>query len=723
MASDQQRNEPSHAGQGDTALYREVERARHAAMRRLHNEQVPLKKIAKFFGCSKRTVRRVCTNDRGEDLSEDQHYVESWDATVTDVDALDHTPLWSLHEAGSARADLHPGHQSHAKGEEESDDIGLESSGESDQPDDDPDYTAPDPEPPSWLLSERRVSARLRQEPAPYVRTSLSPDAVLRMPRYRSKPTGSRRHVTVAESDPSGSAATLQHMGPASMSRALSVLFRGTLPPLTPSPPPESPGNMGMSSPQGRAGRAATPRINGQVPGARIESTQATFKVPLPLPRTPRSTQSRAAASGVLFGRGTFITRRRHGAPYSTSKSSTEGHAGGQLPLEISLRCRCVVPTIHFSRLAAPVSRQSQSSQESSSRSIQVGTRTLPTKRQHDASSIADEHGACEPDGSAALQRETKRTKLGPGDSTARAREPQISAAVDSPRPTTSDVVADTRNVTSESPTPTPSSSRQGVVLERQPAEGDNDGVPPANIAKSEADVEHPQSGGSTPAPAAPSRAPPRTSTAQRGTISTEGATIHASRNVLLPPAALSGSSSLHPSQSPDTCEGWPSSQLSPIAARSTAPGSHGGREERVDRAGPPRDSVGSASSTQTLSPDTPPASAAHKSASAARDNIDPDVRRYLESLGFAPEMYASKLEVVGLKNGAIINAIKNFVPESRKDKLEEDLQRLAGLTVGESIGKYEPQTPGLRARSARSVWRPANSGRIAPVRNAAIPL
>ncbi|KAH9923594.1 uncharacterized protein B0H18DRAFT_1120254 [Fomitopsis serialis] len=65
---------------------------------------------------------------------------------------------------------------------------------------------------------------------------------------------------------------------------------------------------------------------------------------------------------------------------------------------------------------------------------------------------------------------------------------------------------------------------------------------------------------------------------------------------------------------------------------------------------------------------------------------IDPDVIRYVESLGLPAEVYAGKLELVGLKNATILNATKNFVPESRKDKLEEDLQKLAGLTVAESM-------------------------------------
>ncbi|KAH9923599.1 uncharacterized protein B0H18DRAFT_456180 [Fomitopsis serialis] len=65
---------------------------------------------------------------------------------------------------------------------------------------------------------------------------------------------------------------------------------------------------------------------------------------------------------------------------------------------------------------------------------------------------------------------------------------------------------------------------------------------------------------------------------------------------------------------------------------------------------------------------------------------VDPDVARYIQSLGWDPEVYASKLECIGLKNGAMINATRNLVSESRKDKLEEDLQRLAGLTVVESM-------------------------------------
>ncbi|KAH9923592.1 uncharacterized protein B0H18DRAFT_1014111 [Fomitopsis serialis] len=71
---------------------------------------------------------------------------------------------------------------------------------------------------------------------------------------------------------------------------------------------------------------------------------------------------------------------------------------------------------------------------------------------------------------------------------------------------------------------------------------------------------------------------------------------------------------------------------------------------------------------------------------SAIHQNVDPDVRRYLESLRLSPEVYASKLERIGLKNGAMIDATRDFISESRKDKLEEDLQKLAGLTVIESM-------------------------------------
>lgn len=66
--------------------------------------------------------------------------------------------------------------------------------------------------------------------------------------------------------------------------------------------------------------------------------------------------------------------------------------------------------------------------------------------------------------------------------------------------------------------------------------------------------------------------------------------------------------------------------------------------------------------------------------------HADPDVVHYLEKLGLPAEVYASKLEAVGLKNGAIMNAMRKSVPETRKDKLEEDIQRLGGVSVAEAM-------------------------------------
>ena len=55
---------------------------------------------------------------------------------------------------------------------------------------------------------------------------------------------------------------------------------------------------------------------------------------------------------------------------------------------------------------------------------------------------------------------------------------------------------------------------------------------------------------------------------------------------------------------------------------------------------------------------------------------------QYITGLGLAPHIYASRLALLGLTSGAIIAATRNFVSEARKDKLEEDLQRLSGLSV-----------------------------------------
>ena len=65
---------------------------------------------------------------------------------------------------------------------------------------------------------------------------------------------------------------------------------------------------------------------------------------------------------------------------------------------------------------------------------------------------------------------------------------------------------------------------------------------------------------------------------------------------------------------------------------------------------------------------------------------VDPAVIDYLRSLGLSPDKYASKLRSVGLDSGILLDAMKRMVPDNRKDKLEEDLQRLTGLTVAEAM-------------------------------------
>ncbi|KAH9829422.1 uncharacterized protein C8Q71DRAFT_403129 [Rhodofomes roseus] len=49
-------------------------------------------------------------------------------------------------------------------------------------------------------------------------------------------------------------------------------------------------------------------------------------------------------------------------------------------------------------------------------------------------------------------------------------------------------------------------------------------------------------------------------------------------------------------------------------------------------------------------------------------------------------EKYASKLKDIGLDSEALIRCMRGLVPESRKDKLEEELQRRGGLTVVEAM-------------------------------------
>ena len=66
----------------------------------------------------------------------------------------------------------------------------------------------------------------------------------------------------------------------------------------------------------------------------------------------------------------------------------------------------------------------------------------------------------------------------------------------------------------------------------------------------------------------------------------------------------------------------------------------------------------------------------------ATLGHVDPDVVRYLEGLDLPAELYASKPEAIGLENGSM----RKLVPESRKDKLEEEIQRLGGVSVAEAM-------------------------------------
>lgn len=88
--------------------------------------------------------------------------------------------------------------------------------------------------------------------------------------------------------------------------------------------------------------------------------------------------------------------------------------------------------------------------------------------------------------------------------------------------------------------------------------------------------------------------------------------------------------------------------------------------------------------------PDVWPSSSAQshffRSPLGSSQPVDPAVIDYLHSLGLSPDKYASKLRCVGLDSGTLLDAMKRMVPDNRKDKLEEDLQRLTGLTVAEAM-------------------------------------
>lgn len=100
---------------------------------------------------------------------------------------------------------------------------------------------------------------------------------------------------------------------------------------------------------------------------------------------------------------------------------------------------------------------------------------------------------------------------------------------------------------------------------------------------------------------------------------------------------------------------------------------------------GPAKRSV-SASVTprHSAAPESAPTDADENNTKKDEDEpeLDPDVVQYITRLGLAPHIYASRLALIGLTSGAIIAATRNYVSEARKDKLEEDLQRLSGLSV-----------------------------------------
>ena len=63
----------------------------------------------------------------------------------------------------------------------------------------------------------------------------------------------------------------------------------------------------------------------------------------------------------------------------------------------------------------------------------------------------------------------------------------------------------------------------------------------------------------------------------------------------------------------------------------------------------------------------------------------DPRVLEYIENLGLSADV-AGKLELAGLKNIKMIRVMKDVLSESRKDKLEEELQTRAGLSLFEAV-------------------------------------
>ena len=69
----------------------------------------------------------------------------------------------------------------------------------------------------------------------------------------------------------------------------------------------------------------------------------------------------------------------------------------------------------------------------------------------------------------------------------------------------------------------------------------------------------------------------------------------------------------------------------------------------------------------------------------SALPGVDPHVIEYVEKLGLSADV-ACKLGAVGLKNIAMVHTMRDIVSESRKDKLEEELQNRAGLSFLEAV-------------------------------------
>ncbi|KAH9923593.1 uncharacterized protein B0H18DRAFT_1120253 [Fomitopsis serialis] len=680
----------------------QIDRVRRAVIRRMRNEQhASFKQIAKFLNCSRRSVHRICANERGrDDLDEDTTYLKMWDAVVTDVDSFDAA---AVPAGGLATTSAHT-RDCMTKEEEDSDDDEVGTSSE--EADENSDYKEPGSGYDS--LFERRVSARLRHEAPPLsctpnekqepreqsranisgiikskILTTGSQTEKAKMKGVRTA-RGARRHshaqfalqmdaetgVVLNTIDARRATPTpTDARSPRRQSVPLAVAVAGTL--------EESPVAREMvAEPGGSANGSAEPKIM-QVRSQPLLPLQTAH---LPVSQAPltQSGSSPSTSIGVASQRSLEPPRfiRKPSASPRFPTPLLDSRLSPETPLKLHSQHR--VLEFALSRRALPIKRALLVDRATStaphvetlqSRLVPDGSQVSLTKRKREIG----EDGECADEQQRSGKLEPKRTKFAPDVSRTSAQVSDV--AVTSPR-SSAGALGKIPQIRVSSST---RSRKLEVELPSPPTDhGSHCDASRVRKVVSMMDTEHPQTYSNFRMATPPSGATPSTVSAVRQSLDSANCV---DEETSCDVASAHKRPVLSPSPS-DANQRGSSRGHEPSGLRLSAPvkgatptliaGGNG-----AGLAGPHQGSVDDSHSAQTILPNPLP---------NAPTGIDPDVAQYVKSLGLPPEVYASKLELVGLKNGIILNATKNFVPDSRKDKLEEDLQKLAGLTVAESM-------------------------------------